>query len=94
MNGLVTIDWVKDTQGNNTEWILVPGTTDVYYYKTTVAAAVDQEVPVFPSVTCTDVEKYEGTIGTIAITAYAVQAYGFDDAEDAWSKTFGKSTNG
>ena len=90
MTAYVTINWDTDL------WKKVEGTDNIYYC-TNKVNATNAAVPVdvFESVTCKDVVEYkEGTVGTIKITAYAVQAYGFDDAKDAWSKTFGKSTNG
>ena len=83
------------------KWIQI-GTTNIYYYKETVSApadndpatAADVEVSVFPSITCKDVTTYgNATDISLAITAYAVQAEGFDNAAAAWSNTFGK-TNG
>ena len=85
MADYVTINW-------NTElWTLVDGTDNIYCYAEKVDAT-NAAVPVnvFESVTCKDVVEYvEGTVGTIKITAYAVQTYGFDTAAEAWAETFG-----
>ena len=87
MADIATINWVAG------EWTKIDN-TNVYYYKAAVpATASDVEVPVFPSIKCVEtVEKYE-SVGTIKITAYAVQAEGFNNPAAAWSNTFGKPNN-
>ena len=85
-NGLV------DTEGNSiatfnidtTIWKLVAGKTNVYYYDGTLNAGdtctaftkfvIDEDAPV---------ANYEGK--NVTVTAYAVQADGFDDANAAWT---------
>lgn len=69
-------------------WSLVEGETDVYVYKTVVTAETGANVVVFSSFTIdgdTDVADYEDA--EINITAYAIQADGFEDAEaaDIWA---------
>lgn len=78
-------------------WTLLAGTNNVYYKSvpanTSKTDAVDY--PVFGSFKLTgdaNVSTYDGK--TIVVTAYAVQADGFNTAADAWSNTFGApSTN-
>lgn len=73
--------------------------TDVYYYETTVSgSSVDKNLPVFdqfkisPKLTTEQYESLERTTNDencinalINVTAYAVQAKGFDNAEEAWA---------
>ncbi len=76
-----------ETQMADNGWTLVTDETNVYAYKNTVQAA--QDIPVFASF------KVDGTLTneklasyeqkTIDVTAYAVQADGFDTAEAAWT---------
>lgn len=81
---VATIDW---TAG---DWTLIEG-TNIYYYKEVVdASQAAKKVDVFKSITCeNDIQKYE-SVGNIAITAYAVQAEGFEGefavaANAAWA---------
>ena len=68
----------------------------VYYYSKTNNGVVEyseeiQDFVVFKTFTLTDdaeVSTYDGE--TIVVTAYAVQADGFNTAADAWDATFGK----
>ena len=74
------------------KWKTLDGVEGVYYYESTVASSAnDQEFPVFASFKIKeDADKlgdYKNT--EIKITAYAVQAVGFDDASEAWAETFG-----
>ena len=81
LNGVATIDW---TAG---DWSLVEGTTNIYCYKEVVdASASAVKVDVFKSITCTStIEKYT-TAGEIKITAYAIQAEGFNgNVKNAWT---------
>lgn len=86
LKALATINWDLN------KW--KPLSNGIYYYYQTVAAPTDNdpnavgdvEVPVFPSITCKNVEMYENAENiSLAITAYAVQAEGFDSASAAWS---------
>lgn len=65
-------------------WTAVAGVANVYAYKDIVAPGTD--VPVFGNFTIkgdADVSKYENA--KITVTAYAVQADGFDTAAAAWT---------
>ena len=89
LKGLATINW------DNNKWQNMTG-TNIYYYTSpvTVSATEDEEVEVFPSIQCKNVEKYENADNiSLAITAYAVQADGFDNAAAAWTASgFGSNT--
>ena len=64
------------------------GTSNIWYYNAEVVAGNDYVV--FQSVTISgtaDVSAFADA--TIKITAYAVQEEGFDNAEEAWTATFG-----
>ena len=89
------------TETEGTEWILLNGTTDVYYYYTTVDASTAQvDVKVLESFTysANATNPEASTSQEVEVTGYAVQAAGFattellDEAEaaDAWNATFGK----
>lgn len=89
LSDLVAINWAAG------EWIQI-GTTNIYYYKTTVTATADTPIEVFPTVTCKDVNGAYSALNatnTIEITAYAVQAEGFGTAQEAWTATFGAPAN-
>lgn len=74
-------------------WTLLAGSTDTYYYKDTCAAG--SIVPTFANFTIknteTDLSGYADK--NIIVTAYAVQADGFDTAQDAWDASFGAPGN-
>ena len=75
------------------EWILLNGTTDVYYYYTTVNASTAQvDVKVLESFTYSAIatNPEASTSQEVEVTGYAVQAAGFTTAADAWNATFGK----
>ena len=83
------------TQISENGWTALTGVNNVYYKQVsanTTNAAVDY--PVFSSFAISD--SLDGTAlaafygKTVVVTAYAVQADGFDDAADAWAATFGK----
>lgn len=84
-------DVVTDTIANQMTalgWTLVTGHTDVYYYKDTVDARdAQKDVVVFNNFTIAYDADVSGVTSqdAITITAYAVQAEGFDDANDAWT---------
>ena len=71
-------------------WTLVAGTTNIYACKEVVNAGDD--ITVFETFKIkgdvTDLSSYEGK--TVKVTAYAVQADGFETAAAAWAATFGK----
>jgi len=79
-------------------WVLVTGETDVYKLQKTgvdvVSKAGDEAIPVFSTVTIksteTNLSAYSGK--TIKVTAYAVQAEGFDTAAEAWAAAKGELT--
>lgn len=75
-------------------WSLVAGTSDVYALAAPVAGGTDHTVfttfTVSGTVDNNTLATYDGK--TIVVTAYAVQADGFDTAADAWSNTFGASS--
>ena len=73
-------------------WVALTGETNVYYYNGgSNAGVVDAreakaDLPVFANFkikTDADVSTYNGK--TVTVTAYAVQADGFDTAADAWA---------
>ena len=70
-------------------WTLVSGTTNIYAYKEVVDAG--DNITVFETFKIkgdvTDLSSYEGK--TVKVTAYAVQAGGFETAAAAWNATFG-----
>jgi hypothetical protein len=74
-----TINWV-------TGWTKLSG--NIWYYNATNNAG--KTVDVFTSFNCTNFTEYKGVANpSITITAYAVQADGFDTAQAAWDATFG-----
>lgn len=75
------------TQMANNGWYQLPG-TDVYAHNTIASAADDRWIfGEFTIANDADVSKY--TDAKIVITAYAVQAAGFDTPAAAWAATFG-----
>lgn len=86
-NGLLNAEAADDnidSQMAERGWTLVSGTTDIYSYKETVSAK--ENVVVFERFTIggtVDVADYEDA--EIVITAYAIQADGFNTAADAWT---------
>lgn len=84
------------------EWTLIDTANKVYAYAGNLASEgvipssnADQKVDVFKTFTCmSDIKKYSSNTDlTIDITAYAVQAEGFEEggAKKAWADTFGKT---
>lgn len=75
------------------DWTLLAGSTDTYYYKDTCAAG--SIVPTFAEFKIRedvqDLSAYKDL--TVVVTAYAVQADGFDTAQDAWDASFGAPAN-
>lgn len=82
------------TQMANNDWTVVDATNNVYAYKNIVSA--NANVPVFTTFTVagtvdnTTLATYDGK--TIVVTAYAVQADGFDTAAAAWTAASGSFT--
>lgn len=72
-------------------WTLVDGTDNVYYYDSIIEASEEvTDVVVFTEFTFgEDADPSDYAQADITITAYAVQADGFDSAVDAWTATFG-----
>ena len=66
-------------------WVAVPNETNVYAYKA-IAKAKDTCVISAPFTLASNADVEELASATISVTAYAVQADGFEDAEDAWEK--------
>ena len=86
-NGLVEIIDATTIENQMTSnWTLIDN--NIYAYKTSVSAGAN--VTVFNTFTLAqdaNVEEYANA--EIVVTAYAVQADGFDTAEKAWNATFG-----
>ena len=81
------------TQMSELGWTAVKGETNIFAYNSIISkSASAQDVKVFNDFTIkgdvnnTTLAGYKGK--TIKVTAYAVQAYGFTSAEDAWDKAF------
>lgn len=93
-NGIAAIeaDTTIAAQMTAKGWALVAGTQNVYSYKATAKAG--ENVPVFDTFTVAgdaDVSNY--TEAQIVVTAYAVQADGFNTAAAAWAAAgFDKTT--
>ncbi len=85
-NGIAGIEdatTIENQMLANNTWTKVSNATGVYAYKETVSAGED--IPVFATFTLTgnaDVSAYKEA--EIKVTAYAVQAAGFNTAEAAW----------
>ena len=72
-------------------WTKLNG-TNVWYHAIVDARNTTVDVPVFGSFTIDgEANTADYASAKITVTAYAVQADGFNDAADAWAKTFGKS---
>lgn len=68
-------------------WALVDGETNIYAYKEIVTAETGKNVVVFESFKIagnTDVEDFKDA--NITVTAYAIQADGFDTSAIAWEQ--------
>lgn len=90
-NGIANLEATGDTtiakQMETQGWSLVTGETNIYAYKNTVAAGTD--VKVFETFKIADdantkTEWNSITNAQVKITAYAIQADGFDTAKAAW----------
>lgn len=90
-NGIENIEAKDNTiagQMKEKGWTAVDGAENVYAYEGIVSA--NTNVPVFDTFKVSgtaDIASYKGK--TIVVTAYAVQADGFDTAAKAWNATFG-----
>lgn len=76
-------------------WNLLSGTSDVYFMKVE-ATTQAKDYPVFGTFTIADnantLDAW-ASVSNVTITAYAVQAAGFDTAAAAWTATFGAPAN-
>ena len=73
-------------------WKLVDGTTDIYAYEERSVSAGDKIVVFEYFKIATHVDNGDLSIydnANITVTAYAIQAEGFDTAEDAWTTNAG-----
>lgn len=102
--GIIVEDGDKSIKAQMTAlgWELVDETEDIWGYQTKIekdpkdadGKPVAKTVPVFNTITikddveADDLEKFQNK--TIVITAYAVQADGFDTAADAWAEAMCK----
>ena len=77
-------------------WAQLTGTNNIYFKQVPAAGATQVDYPVFAEFEIADnvdndtLAKFAGA--QINVTAYAVQADGFDGAAAAWAATFGKTT--
>ena len=74
--------------GFDNAWTVIDETNKIYFYKSVVdASTAEQKVDVFTAFTCANgITAYNGETNlAINITAYAVQAYGFATAAEAWA---------
>ncbi len=93
VNDIADITDTKTIAEQMTEkgWSLVDGTTNVYAYQTIATAGTDivvfENFKIKGDVANKALAAYAGK--TIVVTAYAVQADGFDTAAAAWNAAFG-----
>ena len=68
-------------------WVALSDESNIYYYSGTVdASATAVDTPVFGEFTIKgDANVANYNTATVEITAYAVQADGFDTAAEAWA---------
>ena len=95
INDLVSYSFASTESTESTEWKLVTGSDDVYYYAGVVEAGAN--VQVLKSFTVDSEAKAENLNSIseeaiVTVIGYAVQAAGFDTAAEAWGATFGKTT--
>jgi len=91
LSAIIADEAAIETQMTDIGWALIDPTNNIYAYKDKVAA--ETTINVFNSFTLTDDAKVENyKTAEIVVTAYAVQADGFDTAEEAWNATFGASS--
>ena len=80
-------------------WTPLESGSRIYYRSAAATAEEAEEYPVFASFTIADNAndlEYWNKISSetvVAVTAYAVQADGFSDAQAAWMATYGAPTN-
>lgn len=80
-------------------WTPLESGSRIYYRSAAATAEEAKEYPVFASFTIADNAndlEYWNKISSetvVAVTAYAVQADGFSDAQAAWEATYGAPTN-
>ena len=80
-------------------WTPLESGSRIYYRSAAATAEEAKEYPVFASFTIADDandSEYRNNISSetvVAVTAYAVQADGFSDAQAAWKATYGAPTN-
>lgn len=80
-------------------WTPLESGSRIYYRSAAATAEEAMEYPVFASFTIADNAndlEYWNKISSetvVAVTAYAVQADGFSDAQAAWEATYGAPTN-
>ena len=93
---------IEDQMTEKRNWTLIDQTNNIYAYNAIVYVSENAHIPVFDAIELTDnaeVQNYGSA--TIVVTAYAVQADGFNDAKktavqnatDAWNAAFGNSSN-
>ena len=92
VNGLAGLEAEGDTtiakQMENKGWTLVDGETNVYMQSGIYSAGA--QAVVFENFTIDTAETTETLAGAedIVITAYAIQAEGFDSAQEAWDAVY------
>ncbi len=89
-NGLVNITGATTIEDQMTAngWTVIDDTKNIYAYQS--IASADADVVVFETFTLAETAAVEGyETAKIVVTAYAVQADGFDTVEEAWNATFG-----
>ena len=91
-NGISAIEAAGDTtiaaQMAANGWTLVEGSTDTYAHKDIAKAGANVDVfKTFKLAGNANVAQY--TNANITVTAYAVQAAGFESAAEAWTATYG-----
>ena len=91
-NGLEDIEAVGDTsiaaQLKKNGWLPLEDTENVYYYSSVVSAGESiktfESFTVSSDVTAEELAACDGA--TVGVTAYSVQAAGFNSAADAWAQ--------
>lgn len=91
IKNIATTSTIESQMMANENWTLIDKDHNIYAYKEMVEAG--DEIPVFNSFTidrdvdATELGEY--TDAKIVVTAYAIQADGFESAQAAWNTTFG-----
>lgn len=93
-NGLVDITGATTIEDQmEANWKKIDEVNNIYAYNSTASAG--SNVVVFETFTLAqDAKVEEYADAKIIVTAYAVQADGFDTVEEAWNATFGAPTTG